>query len=64
MRRGGDRDRRQGKRVLLTMCNAKERLSAMLESPPIGDEIVQVAPNIWAVNMNPEKQSRSTASSR
>jgi anion-transporting ArsA/GET3 family ATPase len=45
----------KGKRVLVAMCNAKERLSVMLGVPPIGPEIAQVAPNMWAVNMNPEK---------
>lgn len=45
----------RGKRVLLCMCNAKERLSGMLGSAPIGADIVHVAPNIDAVNMIPEK---------
>lgn len=45
----------KGKRVLVAMCNAKERLSAMLGSDLIGEELVAVAPNIWAVNINPEK---------
>jgi anion-transporting ArsA/GET3 family ATPase len=45
----------RGKRVLIAMCNAKERLSCMLGSPPIGSEITHVAPNIDAVNMVPEK---------
>lgn len=45
----------KGKRVLVAMCNAKERLSAMFGSEPIGDEIVPVHPNVWAVNMSPEK---------
>ncbi len=45
----------RGKRVLITMCNAKERLSAMLGSDIIGDEVKSVAPNIWAVNMDPDK---------
>ncbi|MBI2391038.1 MAG: AAA family ATPase [Deltaproteobacteria bacterium] len=45
----------RGRRVLLCMCNAKERLSGMLGSQPIGPEIVHVAPNIDAVNMVPEK---------
>jgi anion-transporting ArsA/GET3 family ATPase len=44
----------RGKRVLVTMCNAKERLSTMLGSDLIGTEVVPVAPNIWAVNMSPE----------
>jgi anion-transporting ArsA/GET3 family ATPase len=45
----------RGKRVLVAMCHAKERLSAMLGSPPIGHEVMPVAENIWAVNMDPTK---------
>ncbi len=45
----------KGKRVLVAMCNAKERLSVMLGVPPIGSDVVGVAPNVWAVNMEPEK---------
>lgn len=45
----------RGKRILLCMTNAKERLSGMLGSGPIGSEITHVAPNIDAVNMIPEK---------
>jgi len=45
----------QGKRVLVAMCNAKERLSTMLGVPPIGSDVVPVAAGVWAVNMNPEK---------
>lgn len=45
----------QGKRVLVAMCNAKERLSAMLASPPIGPDVTPVGKNVWAVNMLPEK---------
>ncbi|AKU97539.1 Arsenical pump-driving ATPase [Labilithrix luteola] len=44
----------KGKRVLVCMCNAKERLSTMLGSAPIGHEITPVAQNVWAVNMDPE----------
>ena len=44
----------QGKRVLVAMCNTKERLSALLATRPIGDTVEQVAPNVWAVNMVPE----------
>ncbi|MBS2013270.1 MAG: ArsA family ATPase [Deltaproteobacteria bacterium] len=44
----------KGKRVLVCMCNAKERLSAMMGSELIGPEIMNVAPNVWAVNMDPE----------
>lgn len=44
----------KGKRVLVAMCNAKERLSTMLGSDLIGTEVMSVAPNVWAVNMEPE----------
>jgi len=43
----------QGKRVLVAMCNAKERLSTMLGSAPIGPRVAPVADNVWAVNMRP-----------
>ncbi len=44
----------RGKRVLVAMCNAKERMSAMLGSDLIGTDVMAVAPNVWAVNMTPE----------
>jgi hypothetical protein len=44
----------RGKRVLVAMCNAKERLSTMLGSELIGSDVKLVAPNVWAVNMDPE----------
>jgi anion-transporting ArsA/GET3 family ATPase len=44
----------KGKRVLVCMCNAKERLSTMLGSELIGAQVVSVSPNVWAVNMDPE----------
>jgi anion-transporting ArsA/GET3 family ATPase len=48
----------RGRRVLVAMCNTKERLSAMLGSQPIGDEITPVADGVWAVNIAPEKALR------
>jgi anion-transporting ArsA/GET3 family ATPase len=45
----------RGKRVLICMCNAKERLSTMFGSALIGPEITPVAPNVWAVNMDPTR---------
>jgi len=45
----------KGKRVLVAMCNAKERLSVMLGSDLIGEDVSEVTKNIWAVNMNPER---------
>jgi anion-transporting ArsA/GET3 family ATPase len=44
----------RGKKVLVAMCNAKERLSAMLGSDLIGNQVVLVGQNIWAVNMDPQ----------
>ncbi|MGD8858755.1 MAG: ArsA family ATPase [Myxococcales bacterium] len=44
---------REGRRVLVAMCNAKERLSYLLETDPVGPQIRNVAPNIDAVNMEP-----------
>ena len=44
----------KGKRVLVAMCNAKERLSSMLGSDLVGEQVIAVGPNIWAVNMTPE----------
>jgi anion-transporting ArsA/GET3 family ATPase len=43
----------RGKRVLVAMCNSKERLSYLLETPPIGSAIRNVLPNLDAVNMEP-----------
>jgi anion-transporting ArsA/GET3 family ATPase len=43
----------QGMRVLVAMCNAKDRLSYMLETGPIGPHIQSVMPRIEAVNMEP-----------
>lgn len=45
----------KGKRVLVCMCNAKERMSTMFGSKLIGPDIEPVAPNVWAVNMDPTR---------
>ncbi len=45
----------KGKQVLVTMCNAKERLSEMLGCDVIGSDVRRVSHGIWAVNMDPEK---------
>lgn len=44
----------KGKRVLVAMCNAKERLSVMLGSDLVSTDVTRVMPNVWAVNMTPE----------
>lgn len=43
----------QGKRVLVAMCNAKDRLSYLLETGPIGPHIQTLMPRLDAVNMEP-----------
>jgi anion-transporting ArsA/GET3 family ATPase len=45
----------RGKRVLIAMCKARERISTMFASRPIGPEIVPLAEKIWAVNIEPER---------
>lgn len=45
----------RGKRVLVAMCNAKERLSAILGTKPIGPDVMEVAHNVFAVNILPEQ---------
>ncbi len=45
----------EGKRVLIAMCNAKERLSTMLGTPPIGADVLEITPQLSAVNMEPEQ---------
>jgi anion-transporting ArsA/GET3 family ATPase len=44
----------RGKRVLVAMCNAKERLSTLFGVPPIGHPITPVAERIWATNIQPD----------
>lgn len=45
---------RRGKRVLIAMCNTKERVSQFLEVAPIGAYNQPVLPGIDAVNMVPK----------
>lgn len=44
----------RGKRVLVAMSQARERMSSMLESQYITSEVAQILPNIDAVNLDPE----------
>lgn len=44
-----------GKNVLIALCNAKERLSALFGSPPLGHDVMPLAKNVWGVNMEPER---------
>jgi anion-transporting ArsA/GET3 family ATPase len=45
---------RRDKKVLLALVNCKERVSQLLDTDPIGSEIVTVAKNLDVVNMNPD----------
>lgn len=45
----------QGKRVLVAMPLAKERLSALLGTKPLTPEIAELRENLWAVNLSPER---------
>jgi anion-transporting ArsA/GET3 family ATPase len=49
---------RRGRRVLLAQTNAKERLSKLLGSGPVGPDLMRVRENLWAVNMNPNAALR------
>lgn len=44
----------RGKRVLIAMPHTKERLSAVLGTKPIGEDVVECQPGIWAVNIVPD----------
>ena len=45
---------RRGKKVLLAMVNCKERASELLDTEPIGPEIITIGENLDAVNMTPD----------
>lgn len=48
----------RGRRVLVTACDAKERLSSLLGCAPLGPEIQEAGKNIWAVKLIPENALR------
>jgi anion-transporting ArsA/GET3 family ATPase len=45
----------RGRRVLLYQANSKEKLSALLGGPKVGQQIVQLRERLWAVNPNPNE---------
>lgn len=45
----------QGKRVLLAMCNTQDRMGALFGRGAVGPTLVEVGPNVWAVNIDPER---------
>jgi anion-transporting ArsA/GET3 family ATPase len=44
----------RGRRVLVALCNADERISPLLGSRPVGDTLSELCPNVWGVNLRPE----------
>jgi anion-transporting ArsA/GET3 family ATPase len=44
----------RGQRVLVATSGARERLSALLDSAPLGAEITALRPNLWGVLLTPE----------
>src|SRR5690606_6121464 len=45
----------QGKRVLIGICDTKERISTLFGAPPIPEQITELRQNIWAVKITAEK---------
>jgi anion-transporting ArsA/GET3 family ATPase len=45
----------RGKRVLIAMCGAHERMSSILGTPPIGHDIMRVGDNIWATRIDADR---------
>ena len=45
---------RRGKKVLLALVNCRERVSQLLDTEPIGPQIVTIRENLDAVNMTPD----------
>ncbi len=42
-----------GKKTLLFETNANDRFGSYFDKPPVGSDVVPLAPNLWAVNTNP-----------
>jgi len=51
----------QGKRVLVCELKTSERMSALFEAQPVGDEIRPLAEGVYGVNMTPESALREVA---
>ena len=43
----------QGKKTLLFETNANDRFGSYFDKSPVGEDVTQLAPNLWAVNTNP-----------
>ncbi|MEZ4222062.1 MAG: ArsA family ATPase [Polyangiaceae bacterium] len=44
----------QGKRVLITACDAKERISTLFGADPMSPEVRPLAQGVWGVKLTPE----------
>jgi anion-transporting ArsA/GET3 family ATPase len=44
---------RAGRKTLLYQTNANDRFGNYFDKPPVGTELAQLAPNLWAVNATP-----------
>lgn len=51
----------QGHKTLLCQVHARDTHAALLGTPPIGDEVHQVEPGLWVVNMSPAAALREYA---
>src|SRR5260370_1350100 len=51
----------RGERTLLCEVNAKDRFGTLLESGPVGPQIVPLAGQLWAVNLQPQSALREYA---
>jgi anion-transporting ArsA/GET3 family ATPase len=45
---------RRGRKTLLFEASASDRFGAYFGKPPVGTEVTQLAPNLWATNTNPQ----------
>ena len=52
----------EGRRVLITSCDLKERLSSILRAPALSPEISRIQENLWGVHLTPETAMREYGS--
>jgi anion-transporting ArsA/GET3 family ATPase len=48
----------RGRRVLITVCDTKERISTVFDTDPLGPTVRQLDERIWAVKLTPETALR------
>jgi anion-transporting ArsA/GET3 family ATPase len=52
---------RRGERTLVCEINTDERITHLLERPPVGPELQQIEKNLWAVDIRPQEAMREYA---